>query len=900
MVTTASTAEASVPPAAESNAALAAAINGSEFDRGNIISDENFFNPNAMSAAQVQSFIDSKVTCAIGAVCLANLRIDTFTIPATPMCSTYQGGSQETAAMIIYKVGLACGISQAVLLVTLQKEQGLVTSPAPSTYELSAAMGAGCYDNGQPCIDQYAGFFNQVFNGAYLLKRYTQPTGTGPGTPYTSRYDQAYPVGQTSNILVSTLNCGTIPVYVSNQATHSLYLYTPYTPNAAALANLGGTGDVCSSYGNRNFWYFYYSWFGNPLQPISPIGWFDGVSAVGTTVTASGWAVDGRTSNALDIQLSVDGGAITTHPANVAYPGLGNVFSYAGDNHGFSAQQVVSPGQHTFCVTVVNNANNTSRGIGCKVLTVASSNTPIGWLDRVYVAAGQVTAEGWALDYDTAAPISVSVSIDGGTPLTKAASNTYPGLGEARPGFGDNHGFSVSAPISSGSHTVCVTAINDSGSPDRLIGCRNLTVPVSSVPIGWLDRVFVLAGQVTAQGWAVDYDTFAPISIRVSVDGGSSQTFTASNSYPGLGNAKPGFGDNHGFSAAIPVPDGTHTVCVTAINDAGALNRELGCSTVTVATSTVPIGWLDSVNITYQQATVAGWTIDYDTAAPISINVTVDGSIVGSAVASNPYAGLGSAKPGFGDNHGFSTTVTVPVGIHSVCVTAINDSGPSNREIGCRTVTSTSEPPIGWLDSVSALGPMVTASGWAFDPDVIGSISVKVSVDGVTSGPFAAGNIYAGLGSAYPGRGDAHGFSATVTVPVGNHAICVIALNNDQGADRQLGCLAVTVVAANVPIGWLDSFTASGSTVTAAGWAIDPDTTAPIALQLSVDGGAPQLFTAGNAYPNLGLSFPGFGDNHGFSASLAIPQGVHTVCVAAINDVPGVDRVLNCTSFSIS
>jgi hypothetical protein len=40
--------------------------------------------------------------------------------------------------------------------------------------------------------------------------------------------------------------CGTKAVYIRNQPTASLYTYTPYTPNAAAPANLGGTGNACS------------------------------------------------------------------------------------------------------------------------------------------------------------------------------------------------------------------------------------------------------------------------------------------------------------------------------------------------------------------------------------------------------------------------------------------------------------------------------------------------------------------------------------------------------------------------------------------------------------------------------------------------------------------------------
>ena len=52
-------------------------------------------------------------------------------------------------------------------------------------------------------------------------------------------------------------------MYIQNQATANLYIYTPYQPNAAALNNLFGSGDGCSAYGNRNFWRLFSDWFGS-------------------------------------------------------------------------------------------------------------------------------------------------------------------------------------------------------------------------------------------------------------------------------------------------------------------------------------------------------------------------------------------------------------------------------------------------------------------------------------------------------------------------------------------------------------------------------------------------------------------------------------------------------------
>ena len=58
----------------------------------------------------------------------------------------------------------------------------------------------------------------------------------------------------------------------------------PYRPNAAALANLYGTGDACSAYGNRNFWRYFNDWFGNPGNWIRSAS-FEGGSVAGWTAS---------------------------------------------------------------------------------------------------------------------------------------------------------------------------------------------------------------------------------------------------------------------------------------------------------------------------------------------------------------------------------------------------------------------------------------------------------------------------------------------------------------------------------------------------------------------------------------------------------------------------------------
>ena len=253
-------------------ASAAITLSGSSFNAGNIITNAAFFDDDSMTETQIQAFLDKKIgTCLSSSpYCLNVYEQDTASRPATsingdgvnPLCDAYEGAENEPAARIIYKVQRACHISAKVILVTLQKENGLVTNKYTQPASLRTAMGMGCPDNlGGPvvCDAKYYGFFNQVYYGTSQLKRYTDPASV--------HYSRYAPAGRSSQIWYHETQsaCGSKTVYVSNIATHALYVYTPYTPNAAALANLSGRGDSCSAYGNSNFWEYYQYWFNGKL-----------------------------------------------------------------------------------------------------------------------------------------------------------------------------------------------------------------------------------------------------------------------------------------------------------------------------------------------------------------------------------------------------------------------------------------------------------------------------------------------------------------------------------------------------------------------------------------------------------------------------------------------------------
>lgn len=245
----------SVEPAAAGNPDM------SKFERGHIISDRIFFAKDAMSESAIQAFLEKKVPdCANGYVCLKTYTAASNDRAADAYCKGYDAPSgKEKASRIIYKVAQSCGINPQVILVTLQKEQGLITKTNPTSSTYKIAMGYGCPDS-SGCDANYYGFFNQVWSAARQFNRYISP----------GLFTQ-YEVGKTVTVLYhpKPANCASRTFKIENKATEILYTYTPYTPNGAALKTAYGLGDKCSSYGNRNFYAYFTDWFGSTIMPAS-------------------------------------------------------------------------------------------------------------------------------------------------------------------------------------------------------------------------------------------------------------------------------------------------------------------------------------------------------------------------------------------------------------------------------------------------------------------------------------------------------------------------------------------------------------------------------------------------------------------------------------------------------
>ena len=240
--------------AASSSESSVSASSGGNFDPGYIVSDANFYNGSALDAGAVQRFLLTKNSqCSSSFACLYNYSQNTPSMAASSYCRAMPGVAGESAASIIARVGAACGMSQQAMIVLLEKEQGLVSSSRPTQRAFEAATGFGCPDTA-PCDSSYGGFFYQIYNAARQFQVYRA---------FPASFN--YRPNATNNILYNpNAGCGSSPVFIRNAATAGLYNYTPYQPNAAALANMYGIGDACSAYGNRNFWRLWSDWFGSP------------------------------------------------------------------------------------------------------------------------------------------------------------------------------------------------------------------------------------------------------------------------------------------------------------------------------------------------------------------------------------------------------------------------------------------------------------------------------------------------------------------------------------------------------------------------------------------------------------------------------------------------------------
>lgn len=150
-------------------------------------------------------------------------------------------------------------VNPKLILVLLQKEASLIEDSAPTASHLDWATGYGCPD-GWVCNPYYKGFGKQVNSAALQFLSYMQEPGH-----YTYQANRSYSIKNTLDPYCTAEN-QTMTVTPQNQATASLYNYTPHVFNGnynvyklwnkyfPAVSRLYPNGSLIQAKGDSKIW----------------------------------------------------------------------------------------------------------------------------------------------------------------------------------------------------------------------------------------------------------------------------------------------------------------------------------------------------------------------------------------------------------------------------------------------------------------------------------------------------------------------------------------------------------------------------------------------------------------------------------------------------------------------
>lgn len=242
------------------------------FNPNILISDQVFSDVGTFgSAAGIQKFLEQRNSL------LANTSQDFLLKLKEPDTATKVGLEDpqpnltrlRTAAELIYDAATKHGLNPQVLLVTLEKEQGLITGQFSSDAlqrRLDRAFGFSCTVS-EGCGDIFLSFYRQLFGtfdsdgsrwlgaSASLMRSFRTEGGRGPGVDSQNQVFgkpliRVSKVGDTIVLDNTTEDYGVQhhqTITLGNKATAALYRFTPHVFN-----------------GNYNFWKFFTTWFKYP------------------------------------------------------------------------------------------------------------------------------------------------------------------------------------------------------------------------------------------------------------------------------------------------------------------------------------------------------------------------------------------------------------------------------------------------------------------------------------------------------------------------------------------------------------------------------------------------------------------------------------------------------------
>jgi len=243
------------------------------FNQNYIIGDSIFNNSSAMSASQIDAFLNSFPSSCISTNNGFATPESANTPPNTTNDDMYTWGPTVSAGQAISQASQMYDLNPQVLLATMQKEQSVVTGSVgchytnPSPGKACTYSGGGCvfiamsYACPGGCSVTYSttngtgkggigdAFSLQLYTAAWQL-RWNEERSFGITSGYVGydNGDSSISYGGPTVGSVDVLSDGT-SVTIDNGSTASLYYYTPFIS------------------GNQNFFNIFSTWFGNPVTP---------------------------------------------------------------------------------------------------------------------------------------------------------------------------------------------------------------------------------------------------------------------------------------------------------------------------------------------------------------------------------------------------------------------------------------------------------------------------------------------------------------------------------------------------------------------------------------------------------------------------------------------------------
>ncbi|MFS0821562.1 N-acetylmuramoyl-L-alanine amidase [Bacillus sp. 1P02SD] len=515
----------------------------------------------------------------------------------------------------------------------------------------------------------------------------------------------------------------------------------------------------------------------------------------------------------------------------------------------------------------------------------------LGYLDSPTsgeILKGLQNITGWFLDEIGIASIEVLVDdkVVGQATYGDArpdVQNAFPELYNGNPGF---HFALDTTRYDNGQHSITIREIATNGRI-TVLPAINVTFENEN-PIGYIDNPVdgaTFTGTQKVSGWFLDRSGVE--KIEVLVDGKvvgqavyGDERPDVRSSYPDFNNLKSGY---HYMLDTTQFSDGQHTISIRETGKNGQVTT-LPEHKLSIANLR---GYLDNPFSGESLAgikRVSGWFLDANGVE--SIEVLVDGKVVGQAVYGNERPDVINSYPDFNNlQSGFHYMLDTTQFTDGQYIITIREIGKNGRIATLPEQEVTITNVRGYLDnpiSGATLTGEKRISGWFLDGH--GVEKIEVLVDGKVVGQAVYGDERPDVKNSYPdfnnGHSGYHYMLDTTQFSDGQHSISI----RETGENGQVTTLPEQKVTIENIRGYLDN-PISGATLTGtkriSGWFLDAKGVKKI--EVLVDGKVVGQAVYGDERPDVKNSYPDFNNEHsGYHFMLDTTQfsdGQHTISI---------------------